>query len=91
MILGADIEVRQTIGNVEQTAEFSQNYFAFEMSIRFGGRKRAPAMILVPAGPPPGYAPPPAPMPPPPPAPMPEPMPAPAPEPAPVPVEPPST
>ena len=61
-ILGASIEVRQTVGTVEQTESFSQNYFAFEMSVRFGGgRKRPPPqMILVPVGappPPPGYGP----------------------------------
>jgi outer membrane protein X len=58
MILGADIEVRQTIGGVEQTASFSQNYMTFELSIRFGGgKKRAPMIVMAP--PPPGYGPPP--------------------------------
>jgi len=74
-ILGADIEVRQMIGNVEQKDTFSQNYLTFEMSVRFGGGRKQPppAMILVPA-----------------PTPMPAPGPvAPPPPPAPAPVEPP--
>jgi hypothetical protein len=40
MILGADIEVRQMVGNVEQTASYSQNYLSFEMSFRFGGARK---------------------------------------------------
>jgi hypothetical protein len=54
-ILGADIEVRQMVGTVEETATFSQNYWSFEMSFRIGGgRKRPPApAILIPLPPPP--------------------------------------
>jgi len=51
VMLGADIEVHQMIGNVDQTASFSQNYLSFEMSLRFGGgrKHRAPTTVLVPA------------------------------------------
>lgn len=57
-ILGADIEVRQMVGNVEQTSSFSQNYLTFEMSFRFGGRKKARALPPpVMAAPPPAPAP----------------------------------
>jgi outer membrane protein X len=59
-ILGADIEVRQMIGNVEQKAQFSQDYLTFELTFRFGGRKKEPPpVIIVPVAPPP-MAPPPA-------------------------------
>ena len=66
-ILGADIEIHQMVGGVEETSSFSQNYFTFELSFRFGGRRRAappPPMIAPP--PPPMIAPPPPPAPPPP-------------------------
>ncbi|HEY5924925.1 MAG TPA: hypothetical protein VIV11_24760 [Kofleriaceae bacterium] len=43
MILGADIEVRQTVGGAMQTSTFSQSYVTFEMSFRFGGRRKAAA------------------------------------------------
>ena len=48
-ILGASLEVRQTIGTAEQTSRVSQNYLSLELSFQFaGGRKTPPAM-----GPPP--------------------------------------
>jgi outer membrane protein W len=68
-ILGADVEVHQTVGNIDQTASYSQNYLTFEMSFRFGGgRIVRPAPIFVappmpapaPPPPPPAAAPPPA-------------------------------
>lgn len=63
-ILGADIEVRQTIGGVDQSASYSQNYLTFEMSFRFGGgRIVRPAPVPVFVAPPPGAAPPPPPPP----------------------------
>jgi len=37
VIMGADIEVHQMIGGVDQKASFSQNYLTFELGIRFGG------------------------------------------------------
>jgi len=74
MILGADIEVHQMVGGVDQTASFSQNYLTFEMSFRFGGGRKAKPL--------PVYAPP-APV-----VPAPAPAPAPAPEPAPAPAPP---
>lgn len=40
MILGADVEVTQTVGNVEQTASFSQSYLTFELSFRWGGNRK---------------------------------------------------
>src|SRR5262245_7275063 len=57
LILGADIEIRQTVGGAPQTSSYSQSYFTFEMTFRMGGRRKAP--------PPRVEAPPPAPMPPP--------------------------
>lgn len=42
MILGADIEVRQTIGDAEMTQDFSQNYTSFELSFHFGGTRLTP-------------------------------------------------
>lgn len=59
MIVGADIEVHQMIGGVEQTASFSQNYLTFELSIRFGGRKKPAPPMMAPMGPPPMGPPPP--------------------------------
>lgn len=48
-ILGAYLELRQTIGNVEQTERLSQNYLSLELSFQFaGGRKPAPARSLRP-------------------------------------------
>jgi hypothetical protein len=41
VIVGADIEVHQQIGNLEQSASYSQNYFTFELSFRLGGDRRA--------------------------------------------------
>ena len=48
-ILGADVEVTQTVGDVQQTASFSQSYFTFELSFRFGGARKtiAPAAASV--------------------------------------------
>lgn len=43
-ILGASLEIRQTIGTVEQTTHASQNYLSLELSFQFaGGRKSPPA------------------------------------------------
>ena len=40
-ILGAYLEVHQTVGGVEQTARLSQSYLSLELSFRFaGGRKQ---------------------------------------------------
>ena len=39
-ILGASLEVRQTIGEVEQTSRVSQNYLSLELSFQFAGNKR---------------------------------------------------
>ncbi|MDB4954258.1 MAG: hypothetical protein JWO36_1827 [Myxococcales bacterium] len=44
-ILGASIEVHQMVGGVQQTSSFSQNYLTFEMSFRFGGGRRTPALV----------------------------------------------
>lgn len=45
-ILGAYLEVRQTIGTVEQTTRLSQNYLSLELSFQFaGGRKPASAPL----------------------------------------------
>jgi len=67
-ILGADVEVHQMVGNINQTSSYSQNYLTFEMSVRFGGGRivrPAPAPVfMAPPPPPPGAAP----LPPPPPA-----------------------
>jgi len=42
-ILGAYLELHQTIGNVEQTQRLSQNYLSLELSFQFaGGRKPMP-------------------------------------------------
>jgi hypothetical protein len=58
-ILGATLEVRQTIGDVEQTSKLSQNYLSLELSFRFaGGRKQRPAPRI---SPPPAAASPPIP------------------------------
>lgn len=40
-IIGADIEVHQMIGGVDQKASFSQNYLTFELGFRFGGGRIA--------------------------------------------------
>lgn len=49
MILGADIEVRQTVGGAPQSTSYSQSYFTFEMTFRFGGgRKSRPAPVEAP-------------------------------------------
>lgn len=51
-ILGADIEVSQSIGGVMQTASFTQSYMTFEMSFRIGGnRKLAAARAQLPQQP----------------------------------------
>ena len=36
-ILGASLEVHQTVGTVQQTTTVSQNYVSLELSFRFGG------------------------------------------------------
>jgi hypothetical protein len=65
-ILGADVEVHQMIGNIDQKSSYSQNYLTFEMSVRFGGgriARPAPAPMYVAPPmppPPPAAAPPPA-------------------------------
>ena len=41
VIMGADIEVHQMIGGIDQKASFSQNYLTFELGIRFGGGRIA--------------------------------------------------
>lgn len=65
-MIGADIVVHQRVGDVEETAEYSQNFLSFEMTIRFGGKRKRPApTMMMPPPPPPGYAPPPPPPPPP--------------------------
>lgn len=64
-MLGADIVVHQRVGDVEETAEYSQNFMTVEMTIRFGGKKKRPPpmRMLPPPPPPPVYAPPPPPPP----------------------------
>lgn len=42
-ILGASLEVHQTIGDVEQTSRLSQNYLSLELSFQFAGGRRVPA------------------------------------------------
>jgi hypothetical protein len=83
-IIGAAIEVRQTIGGAS-AFDVSQNYFTIDLGFRAWGRRRRPPPP--PPPPPPGYmpapAPGPAPMPPPGPPPGPAPMPPPAPPPPP--------
>jgi outer membrane protein W len=37
IMLGADIEVHQTVGSAMTTSSYSQNYFGFELGFRFGG------------------------------------------------------
>jgi hypothetical protein len=44
-ILGADIEVHQTVGGTMQTASYSQSYLGGELSFRFGGARRAPVLV----------------------------------------------
>ena len=39
-LLGADVEVTQSVGTGEQTADISQNYFTFELGVRIGGKHR---------------------------------------------------
>jgi hypothetical protein len=54
VLLGADIEVRQQVGTLTQSAAFSRNYLTFEFAIRFGGERKLPGTAaLGPAGPPP--------------------------------------
>jgi hypothetical protein len=66
-MLGADILVHQSVGGTMQTSSYSQNYFAFEMSIRFGGERlyTPPPMPAEPPPPMPMYPPPAPPAPPP--------------------------
>ncbi len=42
-IIGADIEVHQMVGGMDQKASFSQNYLTFELGFRFGGGRIATA------------------------------------------------
>jgi hypothetical protein len=39
-IIGADIEVHQTVGGAAQTSSYSQSYLGGELSFRFGGARR---------------------------------------------------
>jgi len=41
MILGADIEVEQTVGGSTTVRDFTQNYYSFELSFHFGGSRLA--------------------------------------------------
>lgn len=51
LILGADIEVRQQVGTPsESVSEYSQNYFTFELSFRFGGARKPSPPALPPGG-----------------------------------------
>lgn len=43
-IVGAGLDVRETIDGVEQTKTFSQNYLSLELSFRFGGGPKPQAM-----------------------------------------------
>jgi hypothetical protein len=48
-LLGAQLELQQTVGNVERTSELSQNYLSLELSFQFaGGRKSTRARPLAP-------------------------------------------
>jgi hypothetical protein len=49
-ILGAYLELHQTIGNVEETRKLSQNYLSLEFSIQFAGGRKAgsPSGVQVP-------------------------------------------
>jgi len=38
-ILGASLELHQTVGTVENTTTLSQNYLSLELSFRFGGQR----------------------------------------------------
>ncbi len=55
-IVGANVEVHQSVGGTMQTASYSQSYLTFEMSFRFGGRRRAPPRPMIVAPPPPPVA-----------------------------------
>lgn len=50
MILGADIEVRQTVGGAERSSTYSQSYFTFEMSFQIGGKRKPPPAPALPPG-----------------------------------------
>jgi len=43
VILGADIEVEQTVGGSTTVRDFTQNYYSFELSLHFGGSRLAPS------------------------------------------------
>jgi outer membrane protein W len=58
-ILGAQLEVRQMVGNAEQVETFSQNYLSLEMSFQFGGGRKKRDVVMT------GYQPPVYPPPPP--------------------------
>lgn len=44
-MIGADIEVHQTVGGAMQTASYSQNYLMFELGFRVGGARKAPTPV----------------------------------------------
>ena len=46
-ILGAQLEVRQMVGTVEQVDTFSQNYLSLEMSFQFGGGRKKRDVVMV--------------------------------------------
>lgn len=51
-ILGAYLELHQTIGTVEETTRLSQNYLSLEVSFQFaGGRKPATPQAVDPVPP----------------------------------------
>lgn len=41
-ILGAYLELHQTVGNVDRTTRLSQNYLTLELSFRFAGSRTPP-------------------------------------------------
>jgi hypothetical protein len=47
-ILGANVEVHQTVGGAMQSSSYSQSYLGFEMSFRFGGGRRHPPRLAPP-------------------------------------------
>jgi outer membrane protein X len=49
-ILGAYLELHQTVGSVEETSRLSQNYLSLEVSFQFAGGRKQPAATLSPAG-----------------------------------------
>jgi hypothetical protein len=49
-IVGANVEVHQTVGGTTQSSSYSQSYLGFEMSFRFGGRPRPDVVRATVAG-----------------------------------------